>query len=101
MDRCPPSIHHACAFRNCWQRARGNIGCFCNETHAAFWMECRCWRPPTALFLVSKAVLEDAREVFFGVNRFVIVPEGGGSRGTNRDVVDRSPEQMHAATFLT
>ena len=54
-----------------------------------------------ALFLVSKAVLEDAREVFLGANHFVIVPEGGGSRGLTRDIVDRSPERMPAATFLT
>ena len=50
---------------------------------------------------MSNAVLEDAREVFLGANRFVIVPEGGSSRGTTRDVVDRSPERMHAAAFLT
>lgn len=100
MD-CPASSHHACAFRNCWQRAGAYIGCFCSAVHAAFWMECRCWRPPAALFLVSKAVLEDAREVFLGSNRFVIVPEGGGSREATRDVVDCSPERMHAATFLT
>ena len=57
--------------------------------------------PPTALFLVSKAVLEVAREVFLGANRFVIVPEGGGSWVTCRDIVDRSPERMPAAMFLT
>ena len=100
MD-CPDSVHHACTFRNCWQRGEGNIGCFCSARHAAFWTECRCWRPPTALFLVSKAVLEVAREVFLGANRFIIVPEGGGSWVTCRDVVDRSPERMPAAIFLT
>ena len=47
---------------------------------------------------MSKAVLEDVREVFFNANRFVIVPEGSG--GT-RDVVDCSPERMPAAAFLT
>ena len=31
-----------------------------------------------------------AREVFFGENRFVMVPEGGA-----KDVVDRLPEQIH------
>lgn len=36
-----------------------------------------------------------AREVFFGENRFVIVPEGGA-----RNVVDRLPEQTHAEKFL-
>ena len=52
-----------------------------------------------ALFLVSKAVLEVARGVFLGANRFVIVPEGDGW-GTCRQVVDRSPERMPAAIFL-
>ena len=98
---CPTSIHRACASRNCWHRARGNIGCFCSAAHAAFWTECQCWRPPTALFLVSKAVLEDAREVFLNANRFLIVPECDNSRKATRDVVDRTPEQMHAALFLT
>ncbi len=54
-----------------------------------------------ALFLVSKAVLEDAREVFLGANRFVMVPEGGGRRNFTREIVNRSPERMPAATFLT
>ncbi|KAL8743364.1 MAG: hypothetical protein Q9190_004272 [Brigantiaea leucoxantha] len=99
----PESLHHACAFRNCWQRAKGNIGCFCSAVHSAFWAECRCWRPPTALFLVSKAVLEIAQEVFLSANRFIIVPEGDGSGRwlTTRAVVDHSPERTHAAIFLT
>ena len=50
---------------------------------------------------MSKAVLEVAREVFLGANRFVIVPEGGNTHAATRDVVDRSPERMHAANFLT
>ena len=98
---CPASVHYACAFRNCWQRGGGNIGCFCSAAHTAFWTECRCWTPPTALFLVSKAVLEVVREVFLNANRFVIVPEGGGDWVTCRDVVDHSPERMPAAIFLT
>ena len=49
---------------------------------------------------MSKAVLENAREVFLGANRFVIVPEGD-SRRTSKEIVDRTPEQMPAARFLT
>ncbi|KAK0516830.1 hypothetical protein JMJ35_001433 [Cladonia borealis] len=100
MD-CHDPIHHACAFRNCWQRAGGRFGCFCSVEHAAFWTECRCWQPPTALFLVSKAVLELAREVFLGANRFLIVPEGDGCDRTGREIVDRTPERMPATDFLT
>ena len=46
-------------------------------------------------------MLEDAREVFLKANRFVIVPEGGSSLASTRDVVDRTPERMPAALFLT
>ena len=49
---------------------------------------------------MSKAVSEIAREVFLGANRFVVVPEGGGWL-TCRYAVDRSPERMPAAIFLT
>ncbi|KAI4234543.1 MAG: hypothetical protein LQ352_008169, partial [Teloschistes flavicans] len=94
-EDCPSHIHRACSRRNCWQRAQGNIGCFCSAAHAAFWMECRCWRPPTPIFLVSMGMRGLAREVFFKENRFVMMPEGG-----ERNVVDRLPEQIHAEKFL-
>ena len=94
-EDCPPHVHRACPRRNCWQRAQGQIGCFCTVVHAAFWTECRCWRPPTPIFLVSMEMRDLAREVFFGENRFVLVPEGGA-----RNVVDRLPEQIYAEKFL-
>ncbi len=50
---------------------------------------------------MSKAVLEDAREVFLSANRFVIVPEGNNTHEATGKIVDHSPERMHAANFLT
>ena len=41
------------------------------------------------------------REVFLKANRFVIVPECGSGRVATRVVVDRTPERMPAALFLT
>lgn len=54
------------------QRYYDSIGCFCRRRHAAFSSSCRCWAPPTPLFLVCRALLEDARLVFFSQNLFVV-----------------------------
>lgn len=40
-------------------------------------MHCRCWRPPIPLFLVCKALRDDAQDVFFIQNRFIIAPIDG------------------------
>lgn len=45
-------------------------------------------------------MLENAREVFLGANRFVIVPEGDSHR-TSKIIVNCTPEQIPAAIFLT
>ena len=94
-EYCDPDIHHVCDLRSCWHRANGKIGCYCGNSHAAFWTECRCWRPPTPIFLVSMEMRDLAREVFFAKNRFIMVPEDWV-----RSVVDRLPEQIHAEKFL-
>ena len=59
----------------CW-RASSSSGCFCQAQHAAWSSEfpCNCWRRPTAFFLVSRGFREDAMQVFFRHNRFVITP---------------------------
>ncbi len=49
-----------------------SIGCFCRLQHAAFSSTCRCWAPPTPLFLICRALAEDARLVFFSLNHFVV-----------------------------
>ena len=78
---CPPALHHGCQFSGCDNREHVRdgvvvysdaIGCFCRVRHAAFSSSCRCWAPPTPLFLVSQTLLNDARFVFFSLNRFVV-----------------------------
>ncbi|KAB8230880.1 uncharacterized protein BDW43DRAFT_313680 [Aspergillus alliaceus] len=62
-------------YRNCWQYLKS--GCFCHRYHAAFSKHCKCWTPPTSLFLVSRTVKYEAQTVFFSKNRFIIMPPGG------------------------
>jgi hypothetical protein len=48
-------------------------GCFCRRRHAAFSLACQCWAPPgPALFVISRALYEDAQFVFFSSNRFIV-----------------------------
>ncbi|KAH6651350.1 hypothetical protein F5144DRAFT_544277 [Chaetomium tenue] len=72
-----PGIHHGCQFNHCSERPYGDtdtyIGCYCQLAHAAASSTCRCWTPPTSLFLVSRAMRQDANVVFFSQNRFAVV----------------------------
>lgn len=65
---CP---HYGCQFHGCYARNDGQ-GCFCSRHHAAYSPLCDCWRPPTPLFLVSRAFCEDARAIFYSQNHFEI-----------------------------
>ncbi|KAB5566356.1 hypothetical protein GE09DRAFT_1106407 [Coniochaeta sp. 2T2.1] len=65
--RCP---HYGCQFLKCWSRSAG--GCFCRALHTAYSTLCRCWRPPTDLFLVSRLFCNDARAVFYSLNHFIV-----------------------------
>ncbi len=47
-------------------------GCFCRCRHAAFSPACKCWAPPTPLFLICRALYEDSLRVFFSSNRFIV-----------------------------
>lgn len=87
--------HFSCQFRNCHQRL--NNGCFCNRYHTAFSTAaiCRCWCPPTSLFLVSKSLRHLAQSVFFSKNRFVIMPTDGVY-----DIPEELPERLEASVFL-
>ncbi|EAQ83070.1 predicted protein [Chaetomium globosum CBS 148.51] len=79
---CPPSHHHGCQYGGCHRQANiqnglvryhhPSIGCFCRVRHAAFSSTCKCWAPPTPLFLICRHLCEDARYVFFSANRFVV-----------------------------
>ena len=69
-----PDIGYSSQFFDCWRdKSFDGNGCFCRRDHAAFSLACKCWAPPgPALFLVSRALCEDAQFVFFSGNRFTI-----------------------------
>ncbi len=76
-DSTPDECHSAQFFK-CWLGKSyvggpPTNGCFCRRRHAAFSLTCKCWAPPgPALFLVCRALCEDARFVFFSSNRFIV-----------------------------
>jgi hypothetical protein len=77
-DPQPSEFHYGSQFLSCGDetninRSKGTIsGCFCRR-HAAFSFTCQCWVPPgPALFLVCRALCDDARFVFFSGNRFTV-----------------------------
>lgn len=58
-------------FFHCWLDK--SEGCFCRRRHAAFSLGCKCWAPPgPALFLLCRALSQDAQYVFFSSNRFIV-----------------------------
>ncbi|KAL1988385.1 hypothetical protein VTN96DRAFT_10068 [Rasamsonia emersonii] len=77
------------------QRACGRfLGCYCRRYHAAFSPTCKCWEPPSALFLVNHAVRNVALEVFYSRNRFIVMPRHG------LQPVHSTPPQVEASLFL-
>lgn len=68
-------VHYACQFIACSERRWPDekIGCFCYRKHAAFSSTCRCWAPPTPLFLICRTLHDDANRIFFSQNRFVLM----------------------------
>ncbi|OTA86385.1 hypothetical protein M434DRAFT_35838 [Hypoxylon sp. CO27-5] len=75
-NACSQCYHYACQFYHCEKRTPESdqirTGCFCASRHAAYSLLCRCWVPPTALFLVSRSFLRDAQAVFFTCNSFIV-----------------------------
>ena len=90
---CPPNLHYACRFRNCWEWS--NSGCFCRRYHSAFSSKCHCWLPPWPIFLVCRALREDAKPIFFSKNRFVVLPSEGCGH-----VVTHPPSRLEPSMFL-
>ena len=70
--------HYAEQFFECWcpKTYRGGLptnGCYCRCRHAAFSAACKCWAAPgPTLFLICRALYEDAQFVFFSGNRFIV-----------------------------
>lgn len=70
---CPTWVHHGCQFSQCWITfPEPSMGCFCGVIHSASSSTCRCWVPPSGLFLVCKDLYHDAQVIFFSGNRFVV-----------------------------
>ncbi|KAI0113119.1 hypothetical protein F4814DRAFT_420622 [Daldinia grandis] len=69
------------------------LGCFCQRDHCVYSSRCRCWCPPQALFLVSRAMCESSQAVFYTYNRIIIIPVVGIWKG-------RSPFLAGLETFL-
>ncbi|KAI1805562.1 hypothetical protein F4811DRAFT_570091 [Daldinia bambusicola] len=76
---CGNCTHYGCQFvmgcqirtnRRIGTQCRCPTGCFCGRRHTAYSVDCRCWRSPTPLFLVSKAFYAEAQAVFFSTNKF-------------------------------
>lgn len=90
MDRysqrksCTSQIHHSCQFLNCNDTRHPFTGlqlCRRARTGYSTYNTCKCWLPPTYLFLVSRAFRDDAIGVFFSANKFTIVPNKQSSTG--------------------
>ena len=91
---CDPDNHHGCQFRQCW-KTPGN-GCYCSRYRSASSRRhCQFWRPPSPLFLVSKALRDEAQEVYFTQNRFIVAPVDGYG-----DPAKTILERFEASIFL-
>ncbi|KAI1320341.1 hypothetical protein F5Y16DRAFT_85175 [Xylariaceae sp. FL0255] len=71
-------IHHALKFHKCdaqftWTDAR-RVMPFCQQYSSGYSSRCNHKQSPLALFLVSRAVYEEAIRFFYANNRVVIVP---------------------------
>ncbi|KAK3299848.1 uncharacterized protein B0H64DRAFT_379283 [Chaetomium fimeti] len=77
---CPPHIHHGCPLIRCThdeeyipgKDIRRVHGCFCRRLHGAYTSTCKCWVPPTRLFLINRLLRHEAETIFFSHNRFVV-----------------------------
>lgn len=75
LGHCTPESHHGCQFNQCrrmpWPQP--SVGPFCCRKYAAFSSQCKCWAPPTPLFLVCRTLHANANLVFYSKNRFIII----------------------------
>lgn len=74
-QRFAPDREHREQFFPCLgsQLTRTFIGCFCRRRHTAFSLRCTCWAPPGPdLFLVCRALCQDAEFTFYSGNHFII-----------------------------
>lgn len=106
---CPAQLHHGCQFRKCWTGLLPSLrmdprslgGCFCRVRHAAFSLKCRCWGPPTDLFLVCRALCEEAQVIFFSGNRFVVHDYKSDTPWDTHGPGSYPSERLAVSEFLT
>lgn len=70
------------------------LGCYCRRYHAAFSQRCKCWEPPSALFLVNRAIRNTALDVFYSRNGFIVIPRNG------LKPLHSAPPYVEASLFL-
>lgn len=112
---CPPSRHHGCQFNQCCETWPSiSRGCYCRLQHSAFSSTppsaCNCWEPPLALFLICRALHQDAQAVFFSRNRFIVHDRSSDLKSTHgmpgqsgwlvNDQDRYAGSQFGASTFL-
>ena len=56
---------------------------------------CECWKVPSALFLVSKKIGEEARRIFYSENKFAVLLEGG-----RITIIQETPSDIGVLRFL-
>jgi hypothetical protein len=99
---CPPQFHHGCQFVQCWDTEwpYPSNGCFCRQRHSAASSRCRCWAPPTPLFLVCRALYSEANRVFYSKNRFIVIETPFSNPYTPWPQGDYPYNQFAASQFL-
>ncbi len=109
--RCPTHILSGCQMSRCrcyrcYPDSSREYGCFCRRRHAAFSLGCRCWAPPTGLFLICHALRRDAEFVFFSGNRFIVhdfdpTKPWAPARGKSESEVEAEPLDVGATRAAT
>ncbi|KAH6623936.1 hypothetical protein F5144DRAFT_584797 [Chaetomium tenue] len=102
-DFCDVSVcHGGCQFSHCWKArwAERSNGCFCRLQHTAASSRCKCWVPPTSLFLVCRTVYSEANVVFYSQNRFIIVDGPSSDPLEYWDPGDYPSQSFAASQFL-
>ncbi|RHZ54137.1 uncharacterized protein CDV56_103365 [Aspergillus thermomutatus] len=75
LDRKALRVNEARPLTCCGTCSPLQAGCFCGARQTAYSTTCSCFSSPVKYFLVSRAFYEDARRIFFAMNRFAFVEE--------------------------
>ncbi|OTA59579.1 hypothetical protein K449DRAFT_384917 [Hypoxylon sp. EC38] len=95
---CEPGLHYACLMRWCKRDDTYETGCFCPNRQSAYASICHCWCSPKALMSVSRAVYQDAIDLFYSSNRVMIIPSEGLDY---RFCSPNSLSRLDASRFIT